>query len=251
MTSADEDHSIGRSGEEEDDESSEAEAPIPITADMLARGAAKPFTDSSRGRVDFEKQMSPAPPATLALIGACAVVFGVELAVGALKSPEAIVAAGALQQNLVRQGQVWRLVSSMFLHGSFGHLFGNCVALYILGVACEHAYGWRLLMLLYFAAGVCGGLLSIQLHPGPSVGASGAIFGLQAAAVVFFYKHRNHFYLRDKRIGFVLLVWGFYTIGTGFFAPFVDNSAHLGGAVAGAAVAWRLKPRLVTAAAIA
>jgi len=237
----------GNSGADED-ESSDREAPITISADMLAHEAPRPLAGATDGRVDFEKQMSRVPPVTLTLIGACMAAFAVELGLGSLSSRQAILAAGALQRDLVLQGQVWRLASSMFLHGSLGHLFGNCVALYILGVACEHAYGRRRVVLLYFAAGVFGGLLSIQLGVKPSVGASGAIFGLQAAAVVFFYKYHRYFYLRDKRIGLVLLVWGLYTIGTGFLTPFVDNFAHLGGAATGAAAAMLLKPRLVAAA---
>lgn len=218
---------------------------------MLSHEPPPAVAEARAGRVDFEKQMSPAPPVTLALMGACVAVFALELGLGGLASRQAIVAAGALERTLLRQGQVWRLVSSMFLHAGFGHLFGNCAALYILGVACEHAYGRRRLALLYFAAGVCGGLMAMLVHAGPSVGASGAIFGLQAAAVVFFYRNRDQFYLRDKQIGFVLLVWGIYTIGTGFLTPFVDNFAHVGGALTGAALALRLKPRLVAEAALA
>jgi rhomboid protease GluP len=89
---------------------------------------------------------------------------------------------------------------------------------------------------------VAGSLLSTIASPGPSVGASGAIFGLQAAAIVLFRSHRDRLLVRDRRIGFVLLIWAAYAIMSGLVTPYIDNGAHIGGAVAGAVVARRLHP---------
>jgi len=74
------------------------------------------------------------------------------------------------------------------------------------------------------------------------VGASGAIFGLQAAAIVLFRRHRDRLLLRDRRIGVVLLVWAIYSIGAGIVTPYIDNGAHVGGAVGGALIARGLHP---------
>jgi membrane associated rhomboid family serine protease len=74
------------------------------------------------------------------------------------------------------------------------------------------------------------------------VGASGAIFGLQGAAIVLFRLHRDRLLVRDRRVGFVLLVWAIYTIAGGLMQPFIDNGAHIGGALGGALIARRLHP---------
>jgi rhomboid protease GluP len=207
------------------------ETPLRITPDMLL----------SR-RVDFERRMRRLPPATLWIVGVLALIFAAESAHGALDSAEALIAVGALYRPAVFAGQVWRLVSATLLHGSFEHLLGNAVALFILGMVCEHAFGAAQFLRLYVFAGIAGSLVSLLLAPGPSVGASGAIFGLQGAAIVLFRRHRARLLLRDRRIGVVLLVWALYTIGTGIVSPYVDNGAHIGGFLAGALLARRLHP---------
>src|SRR5438876_255009 len=76
--------------------------------------------------------------------------------------------------------------------------------------------------------------------------AAGAVFGVVAAVVVALYRHQKRFYLRDKRIGFVLLVWAAYQISTGLLSPYIDNYGHLGGFAGGATAAWLLKPSLLS-----
>ncbi len=218
------------------------EQPILITPDMLASG-----DRSGRGRIDFERGMRHAPPLILFLIAANLAMFGWELAAGALADRETIVEAGALVRERVLAGEWWRIVSAMFLHGSVDHVLGNVVVLYIVGLACEHAFGGPRTALVYFASGVAGGLLSVAAGPGPSVGASGAIFGVIAAVVVVLYRYQNRFYLRDRRIGFVLAVWAAWQILTGLANPFIDNFAHLGGLVGGTLATLPLRPRLLPA----
>jgi len=65
------------------------------------------------------------------------------------------------------------------------------------------------------------------------VGASGAIFGLLGAAVVFFYRYSGSLHLRDRRIGAALLAWGAFQLIMGVLTPYVDNWAHFGGLGAG------------------
>jgi rhomboid protease GluP len=212
-----------------------AERPLRITPDMLL----------SR-RVDFERRMRRFPPVTAAIIGLLAVVFVVELGLHALDSAGAIVAMGALVRQGVAAGEYWRLLAATLLHGSPNHLIGNAIALFILGMICEHAFGRGQFVVLYVLSGLAGSALSLLWGPGPSVGASGAIFGLQGAAIVLFRQHRDRLLLRDRRIGFVLLIWALYTVVTGLLTPFVDNGAHIGGALGGALVARRLHPVAIT-----
>jgi rhomboid protease GluP len=119
---------------------------------------------------------------------------------------------------------------------------GNGIALYILGMVCESAFGRAQLLVLYVLSGLAGSLLSVVMSPGPSVGASGAIFGLQGAAIVLFRMHRDRLLVRDRRVGLVLIIWALYTIVGGFMEPLIDNGAHIGGALGGALIARYLHP---------
>jgi rhomboid protease GluP len=218
------------------------EKPILITPEMLAGASAR-----ARGRIDFERGMRHAPPLILFLIAANLAMFAWEIAAGALADRETIVEAGALVRERVLAGEWWRIMSAMFLHGGVDHILGNVIVLYIVGLACEHAFGGARTALVYLTSGIAGGLLSVAAGPGPSVGASGAIFGVIAAVVVVLYRYQDRFYVRDKRIGFVLLVWAGWQILTGLANPFIDNFAHLGGLAGGTLAALAVRPRLLPA----
>ena len=209
-----------------------------ITADMLATPKPREM------RIDFERGMSYLPRLTILLVIANLGVFAAELAYGSLDSPEAIIAAGALHRASVLDGQIWRLFTAIFLHASWEHIIGNCLILYILGMACEHALGWMQTALAYLLSGLSGSLLSVIMSPGPGVGASGAIFGLLGCLIVFLYRHQRMFFVRDKQIGYVLLAWAVWQVSIGFLSPEIDNFAHIGGFCAGATIALLLHPRL-------
>jgi rhomboid protease GluP len=219
----------------------DGDEPILITPDMLARGGA----GGPAGRVDFERGMRHAPPLVLALIAANVVIFIWEVATGALTSRERLIQAGALTHNAVFGGEWWRLFSAPFLHGGWDHLIGNCVVLYIVGMGYEHAVGAFRTATVYLMSALSGSAASAVFSRGPSVGASGAIFGVAAALIVTLHRHQDRFYLRDKRIGFVLAAWALYQILIGFSTTYVDNSAHVGGVLGGAAAALLVEPRLL------
>ena len=212
--------------------------PLAITADMLA-----PEAKPAETRIDFERGLSYAPKLTLLLIVVNVALFIVELATNALATPASMIRAGALHRESVLHGEVWRAISAMFLHGGFDHLLGNCLVLYIVGMACEHAVGWRRAAAVYFASGLCGSLVSLMANPGPSVGASGAIFGFTGALIVFLYRHRDVYFIREKRTAGVLAAWACYQIVDGFLTPYVDNFAHIGGLVGGVAWMWPMRAR--------
>jgi len=232
----------------------EHEEPILITPDMLAppppprRAAAK----VSDGRVDFERGMRRLPPLIIALILANVAVFVWEVSAGAFApilastGPDHAnpVMAGALIRERVLAGEWWRMITATFLHGGPDHLIGNMVALFIVGMACEHAFGVARTAAIYFGSGLAGTAFSLATGPGPSVGASGAIFGVLMAVVVMLYRNQQYFFVRDKRIGFVLAAWAGWQLFVGFMSPFIDNFAHLGGMTGGAIAALLLTPTL-------
>ena len=193
-------------------------------------------------RVDFERRMRRLPRVTAGLIALLLFVYSVEIAFDALDTDHAIIAFGALFRPAVAAGEYWRLLSATFLHGSFDHLVGNAVALFILGMLCEHAFGRRQFVVLYVASALGGSLLSLLWSPGPSVGASGAIFGLQGAAIALFRRQRDRLLVRDRRIGVVLIVWAIYTVLGGLTSAYIDNGAHIGGLATGWLVGRRLHP---------
>ena len=212
----------------------EPERALRITPDMLIRR-----------RVDFERRMRRLPPVTFALVAALAAIFVTEVALDVLDSAEALLLVGALSRDAVLAGEWWRLVTAIFLHGGVDHLLGNAVALIVLGMVCEHAFGRVQFVFLFVMAGIGGSVVSMLTSPGPSVGASGAIFGLQGAAIVLFRRHRDRLLVRDRRIGFVLIAWAVYAIAQGVLTPYVDNGAHVGGLLTGMLLARRLHPVVI------
>ncbi|HYE92445.1 MAG TPA: rhomboid family intramembrane serine protease, partial [Terriglobales bacterium] len=211
-----------------------SEEALRITPDMVLRR-----------RVDFERRMRRLPPVTLGVIVVLVAIFALELGLEILDSPEALLLVGALSRDAVMQGEWWRLVTAVFLHGGVEHVVGNAIALLVLGMVCEHAFGRVQFAWLFVMSGIAGSVLSMLATPGPSVGASGAIFGLQGAAVVLFRRHRERLLMRDRRIGVVLIVWALYTIATGLVTPYVDNGAHIGGFLGGALLARGLHPMVL------
>ncbi len=183
--------------------------------------------------VDFERGMSFFPPVSLVLAVSCLTIFVAELGIGSLDSLEALVNAGALEAGHVVQGDYWRLLSAVFLHGSADHVLGNAAMLYVLGMGCEHALGSKQCLTLFVGAGLFGSGLSLMMSDLPSVGASGAIFGLGGAMMVFFRRFHGGLHVRDRRIGIVVAIWALYQLALGSFVPGVDNYAHLGGLLGG------------------
>ncbi len=148
---------------------------------------------------------------------------------------------GAKVNNLILQGQVWRLITPILLHGSIYHIGFNMYALFVLGPSLERAYGhWRYLT-LYLLGGFAGNTLSFLFSPSTSVGASTAIFALVAAEVVFIYRNRKMFGARARgmlvNLGVIIVV----NLALGL-NPGIDNWGHLGGLLGGTIFAWIAGP---------
>ena len=155
-----------------------------------------------------------------------------------------LLAWGCKHNAALLQGQMWRLVTPAFLHGSWMHLLVNTISLTQMGPKAEALFGWERMLSVYALSGVAGNLCSLCLSPLPSVGSSGALFGLLGALGCFYYGHRDVLGnqvdapLRSLRnVLFANLVLGAYT-------PNIDNWAHVGGLVAGAATLSLLGPKL-------
>jgi membrane associated rhomboid family serine protease len=144
--------------------------------------------------------------------------------------------------------QFQRLLTAMFLHASLPHIVLNMFALYTLGREVEMFYGQQRFLAIYFLGGLAGSIASAGIgnYAIPSVGASGAILAVWAAQMVFLYINRAMFgpeRIRQVLIQNLVYLGAFTFIG---FVPGsrVDNWAHIGGFIGGAAIAWMLPVRL-------
>jgi len=153
---------------------------------------------------------------------------------------------GAMDSDLIRQGQLQRFVTPIFLHGGLVHLVVNSLSLLWLGAQIETIYGGRRYFLIYLFAGITGNLASFYHGTSLSLGASGALFGLIGAGMVFPIRWRR-FLLEKERNGILkqMLSVAVLNLGIGFSVPQIDNFAHMGGLVGGAFAALFFLPALL------
>jgi len=119
---------------------------------------------------------------------------------------------GQVNSELFTKFRLWQLITALFLHGGVMHIMNNMFALWIFGVTLEKEWGAKNFLLFYFTCGICAGLFSYAVGPFtsiPSIGASGAIFGLIAAfGLIFAEQDINLFFVTLKVKYFVLIYVG-------------------------------------------
>ncbi|MFL6196880.1 MAG: rhomboid family intramembrane serine protease [Thermoanaerobaculia bacterium] len=176
-------------------------------------------------------------PVTTFLLIAIAIGYGLQL----WKGDDLVVAAGANYGPAVwGGGEYWRLVTSMFLHGGFVHLALNAWALYQLGSLFEIWMGSGRMLGVYFATGIAASVTSTYFSKVPSIGASGAIFGLLGALIASLLRRRSALTPQGRSILMQLVSWAVLNVVFGFSMPGIDNSAHLGGCAAGLLLGFAL-----------
>src|SRR5580692_6876487 len=142
---------------------------------------------------------------------------------------------GANVGALTLSGEWWRLLTNVFVHGGLIHIAFNMWCLWNLGQLAESLYGRWTYAAIYLICGVGASLASAGWHPYvPSVGASGAIFGL-AGALVAAFKLGEFSVPRAALSGTMRSLGAFivYNLIFGFAIPGIDNAAHIGGLVTG------------------
>lgn len=147
-------------------------------------------------------------------------------------SPRVLLELGANNIIFVKSGEVWRILTSAFLHVGLIHLVVNMYALSILGSQVETFIGkWKFVVIYIFSA-VSGSLLSLIFSAENivSVGASGAIFGLMGALLYFGYHYR--LYLSDAIKNQIIPIIVMNLI-IGFMISGIDNASHIGGLIGG------------------
>ncbi len=141
-----------------------------------------------------------------------------------------LVMFGANVQSLVKAGEFYRLITSIFLHIGIIHLLTNMYSLFVIGHELETFLGKTKFLLVFLISGLTGSLLSVVLHSAVSAGASGAIFGLLGSLLYFGYHYRLYLgtVLKTQVIPIIIL-----NLIIGFTLPGIDNFAHIGGLVGG------------------
>jgi rhomboid protease GluP len=185
---------------------------------------------------------------TRLLIAANVLVFLWELSTGDTGDGRILVRDGALYGPAVAGGEWWRIFTAAFLHAGWLHIATNMFALYQVGTFVELLYGRARMATIYLIAIIGSGIaVYVFSFDAPTVGASGAIFGLfgaLAAAGLRLGKTGRDLVQQSAGIIILNLVLGFTVF------RFVSNAAHIGGLVAGALVGlvlFRVPRHLVTA----
>lgn len=152
---------------------------------------------------------------------------------------------GAKLNDRVIAGEWWRLYSAIFLHGGILHLGLNLFALNFLGRIFETIYGGPRFLFIYFLSGLGASIASLTLSTSPSVGASGAIFGVLGGMAVFGWRNRVHLIGPLRKVFLINpFMWILLNVGAGLMIPRIDNAAHLGGLACGIAVSFPLAHRI-------
>jgi rhomboid protease GluP len=182
------------------------------------------------------------PRVTQAILVVTAAVYLLQLLTQYLTGVDIPEALGVKANELIVQGQLWRLFTPMFLHGSILHIAFNMYALYAIGPGLERYYGRYRYLALYILSGFTGNVLSFLISSQPSLGASTAIFGLLGAEGVFLYQNRQIFGPMAQRslINVIMIAAVNLLIG---LSPGIDNWGHVGGLIGGSLYAWLAGPR--------
>ncbi len=169
------------------------------------------------------------------------IMFIIEILSNALQDNKVIITLGAKSNPEITNGEYWRFFTCVFLHGNIFHLILNLGGLYIFGKEVESIYGTFRFFLIFIFSAWGAGLTSYLFSDGLAIGASGAIFGILGSLIVFFYKQK------EKITGATIKFKSMYTVAiinivVGFLLPHIDNSAHMGGLIAGLISSWFLSP---------
>jgi len=212
-------------------------APVGIRCpDHANLGAVKP-TPARTVQSVRRRTRALAAPATMVLIALNAFVYLITAAQGGgINLPGGTLFYDwALQGLAVSNGDWWRLVTAMFLHGSMLHLLFNMLALYWLGTIIEQALGTPRFLLVYFVSGLAGsaGALWFSSAIAVTVGASGAIFGLIGALLILEYLSTGS--LMGQAM--VLIV---VNLALTFAVPGISIGGHVGGLAGGIIATYAL-----------
>ncbi len=177
------------------------------------------------------------PYATYTLIGLTVFIYLLQL-LGQQFNFDIVTSLGVKYGYFILKGQIWRLVTPVFLHGSFLHIAFNMYALFNFGQGIEARFGRLRFLALYFLSAFAGNVLSFVLTPAASLGASTAVFGLLAAEGIFLFQNRELLREQFRRVITSILYMAAINLIFGFTTSGIDNWGHIGGLLGGVLFTW-------------
>lgn len=201
------------------------------------------------------------PFITYTLIAINSAIFFAMLTLSEFRLENFIFQFSVIAENITSGTKLYTLITSMFLHGSLGHLIGNMLFLNIFGDNLEERLGHLKYLLFYLLAGFAASFLQIATDPTstiPNLGASGAIAGIMGGYLLLFPRNRVDvlftfgFYFRQITLPAytMLFYWFIFQLfsGVGELAFAVSGGiafmAHVGGFVAGYLILLPFKQKL-------
>ncbi len=211
----------------------------PICPDCMTPtvvGMRCPECAQQKTEVRTMRDLTSSPELTYAIIGINVVAFLAEMATGTgLRGGGTVFFEGALHGPSVADGDLWRIVTGGFLHAGLLHIAFNMYFLWFLGNLLEPAIGKARFALLYAVSLLGGSFGALLLNPDSyTVGASGAVFGLLAAAILA-ARARGLDPLQSS-LGMTLLL----NLGITFLIPGISIGGHIGGLLAGGLAGYLL-----------
>lgn len=178
----------------------------------------------------------------LIIVAANIVVFLVLSILGDTEDTRFMLEHGAEFAPLVKEGEYYRLVTSMFLHFGIDHIFNNMLVLIFLGDMLEQCVGKLRYLLIYLGGGLIGNIVSVWFafrsqDFAVSAGASGAVFAVIGALIWLVLRNKGNL---GEYSGRRLVLMAVLSVLQGLTAGGVDNCAHIGGLVSGFALALAL-----------
>jgi len=185
------------------------------------------------------------PVATMIILAVTVLLYlGQVLTQTTFNGSDLLFILGGKINGLIEQGQVWRLITPVFLHASISHVLLNMYALFILGKVLESVYGHGRFLLLYFISAFVGNVVSFILSANASLGASTAIFGLIGAEAIFVIRNKRFYGSRYNstlaNIGVIIAL----NLAIGFVpGTSIDYWGHIGGLIGGTLFAFLAGPQ--------
>lgn len=181
-------------------------------------------------------RQKPEAICTVALIVINIAVFFILTMFGDTEDAVFMLQHGAMYEpNIIEGHEYYRIFTCLFLHFGITHLLNNMVLLGALGWNLELEIGKVRFVIIYFASGIIGNIVSLFYdltleQPAVSAGASGAIFGLMGALLYVVIANRGRLGRLSGRGMLVMVILSLYF---GLTSTGVDNLAHIGGVVSG------------------
>jgi membrane associated rhomboid family serine protease len=178
---------------------------------------------------------------TIILIAAFLGAFGIELTSHAVGNEALLLKLGALPDNGELHSQYWRLATYSFLHFNASHLLVNAILLLWIGRVVERQVNIVDAVGIYISSVLCSAAMILLVHglypkTGATMGASGGIFGLLAAALIISYRQKPELVDRQSRLRTLLGIALLAGLGISLL-PGISMAGHVGGLIGGAVVA--------------